>query len=165
MNGVDQGIAYIHLTKENRYYPAASLYMGAAVRFNPGPTFNYPLSTDKYPSGTVRPISDLENMSNSFGSSNNHYNTASHGNSSHSSSSNVIEIAANLQLLQRGTGPPTSLDIPYNFTGTQFAYTGNTTTTTTQDTNTTTSGTNNSSTTISSRKKSHHHDSSSKGKK
>ena len=42
VNGVDQGVAFVHLTRENRYYPAASCYDGGAVRFNPGPVFAFP---------------------------------------------------------------------------------------------------------------------------
>jgi hypothetical protein len=42
VNGADQGAAFVHLTREARYYPAVSLFGGASVRLNPGPAFAFP---------------------------------------------------------------------------------------------------------------------------
>lgn len=42
VNGVDQGVAFIHLTGGERLFPAASPYAGGAVTFNPGPDFAFP---------------------------------------------------------------------------------------------------------------------------
>lgn len=41
-NGVDQGIAFVHCTRERRYYPAASMYKGGIVQLVPGPVFRHP---------------------------------------------------------------------------------------------------------------------------
>ena len=40
-NGVSQGVMYENVTG-GKYYPAASLYMGAKVKLNLGPDFRYP---------------------------------------------------------------------------------------------------------------------------
>ena len=45
LNGDDQGVAYADLAfagTGERFFPAASLYMGACVTLNGGPTFEYP---------------------------------------------------------------------------------------------------------------------------
>eukprot|EP00947_MAST-08B_sp_MAST-8B-sp1_P001698 g1698.t1 len=42
-NGLPQGVAFDdHPAEEGPYFPAASTYMGAKVRFNPGPAFAFP---------------------------------------------------------------------------------------------------------------------------
>ena len=43
---------------ESTYYPAVSLYMGAKVKVNFGPTFHFP------PNGEVRPVSDAVYVTN-----------------------------------------------------------------------------------------------------
>ena len=53
VNGEDQGTAFVHLTRETKYFPAASCYDGASVRFNPGPVFAFtPDGTSAAPAGT-----------------------------------------------------------------------------------------------------------------
>ncbi|GAM25567.1 hypothetical protein SAMD00019534_087420 [Acytostelium subglobosum LB1] len=54
-NGVSPGVAFKDIGRA-MYYPAASMYMGGAVRFNFGPTFKYP------PQGIsgYRPFSDIK---------------------------------------------------------------------------------------------------------
>ncbi|EGG23860.1 hypothetical protein DFA_05996 [Cavenderia fasciculata] len=56
-NGVSPGVAFTGLGR-GMYYPAASMYMGAQVRFNFGPDFKYP------PQGglSFRPMSDVVNI-------------------------------------------------------------------------------------------------------
>lgn len=49
VNGEDQGIAFVHLTKEARIHPAASMFGGGAVRLNPGPVFSFPPSPSLFP--------------------------------------------------------------------------------------------------------------------
>jgi len=75
VNGEDQGIAFVHLTREpppkndgaalglgpspiaggplqaglGRYFPAASCYGGGTVKFNPGPHFAFPPSPGRFP--------------------------------------------------------------------------------------------------------------------
>lgn len=56
LNGVDQGVAFVHLTRETRYYPAASMYGGGTVMLNPGPSFAHPPSPTAFPPGTYKPI-------------------------------------------------------------------------------------------------------------
>jgi hypothetical protein len=75
VNGEDQGISFIHLTKSvqaqggsssgltGRYFPAASLFYGASVRLNPGPVFSFTptsLLNTKW-----RPVSELESVAGS----------------------------------------------------------------------------------------------------
>ena len=42
VNGVDQGAAFVHLTRCDKYYPAIALSGGASARFTPGPPFAFP---------------------------------------------------------------------------------------------------------------------------
>jgi hypothetical protein len=49
VNGQDQGIAFIYLTREKRLLPAASMYGGGSVRLNPGPVFAFPPDPQKFP--------------------------------------------------------------------------------------------------------------------
>lgn len=58
VNGKDLGVAFIHLTKEERYFPAASCYNGASVKLNAGPTFTFPpvLPYD----AVIRPFSEVQ---------------------------------------------------------------------------------------------------------
>jgi hypothetical protein len=45
VNGESMGVAYTDIPR-GTYYPSASLYYGASVQFNFGPTFAHPVSTD-----------------------------------------------------------------------------------------------------------------------
>ncbi len=49
VNGVDQGIAFVHLTRETRIHAAASVYGGGAVRLNAGPVFSFPPHAERFP--------------------------------------------------------------------------------------------------------------------
>ena len=67
VNGEDCGPAFVHLTREARYFPAASMYAGGAVRFNPGPTFAFaPADEGSFPrapkegSSGVKGVADLK---------------------------------------------------------------------------------------------------------
>lgn len=64
VNGIDQGVAFVHLTGGERFFPAASVFAGSAVRFNPGPEFFFPPPvtgvTGSVGARSWRPISDLE---------------------------------------------------------------------------------------------------------
>ena len=52
VNGEDQGIAFVHLTKEARIHAAASVYGGGAVRLNAGPTFAFYPDAAYFPRAT-----------------------------------------------------------------------------------------------------------------
>ena len=54
LNGEDQGIAFVHLTRESRLLPAASMYSGGSVRINPGPVFAHPPSAALFPQGQAQ---------------------------------------------------------------------------------------------------------------
>eukprot|EP01138_Halocafeteria_seosinensis_P000801 gb/GECG01000822.1/.p1 GENE.gb/GECG01000822.1/~~gb/GECG01000822.1/.p1 ORF type:complete len:526 (+),score=63.18 gb/GECG01000822.1/:1-1578(+) len=45
INGKDQGIAFVNLTDAQKYYAAASCYLGGSVRLNGGPHFTFPPPT------------------------------------------------------------------------------------------------------------------------
>ncbi len=53
VNGEDQGIAFVHLTRDARLLPAASMYCGGSVRLNPGPVFAFPPSAARFPSASA----------------------------------------------------------------------------------------------------------------
>jgi len=55
VNGEDQGVAFIHLTRENRIHPSVSMYGGGSVRLNPGPVFSFPPDPNHFPSVSDTP--------------------------------------------------------------------------------------------------------------
>lgn len=59
-NGVDMGPAFVHLTKESWYYPVASLYGGAIVRFNPGPELACPPDPSILPPSSYKLFCEAE---------------------------------------------------------------------------------------------------------
>jgi hypothetical protein len=59
-NGVDQGIAFVNLTRESRYYPAASAFGGGTVRICAGPVFAHPPPAAVWPPGSYRPLCEAE---------------------------------------------------------------------------------------------------------
>jgi len=164
LNGEDQGISYIHLTKSvqaqggassgliGRYFPAASLFYGASVRFNPGPSFAFPPPPrgDSLPN-KWRPVSELETVAGSaltshgMAGSNMQVGGAvasllplalggvaaptptlassgSGGAAATSRHNNVMSRANALLQLAKG-GADAVVIAPYNFAGTSFAYT------------------------------------------
>jgi len=59
-NGASQGVAFSNIF-EGAYYPAASLYGGAQVRFNFGPSFRYPPKDKKFtPCSNLVPPPELQ---------------------------------------------------------------------------------------------------------
>lgn len=123
VNGEDQGIAFIHLTAEKgkeRYYPAAAMYCGASVRLNPGPTFAFPPSTDKFPAGSYRPVSELEDPAVAQSAASAPYGIPSLSSLTMPGAGGVS--AATLLQFARGQGSSAAVATPYNFAGTVSAY-------------------------------------------
>jgi hypothetical protein len=57
VNGEDQGVAFVHLTREARLLPAASMFSGGSVRLNPGPVFAHPPCAARFPAAAAAPSS------------------------------------------------------------------------------------------------------------
>ena len=163
LNGEDQGISFIHLTKSvqaqggassglpGRYFPAASLFYGASVRLNPGPSFAFPPPPPSETTIKWRPVSELETVAGSALSSHGMAGSsmqvggavasllplalggvaaptptlASSGSGGAAATSrhhNVMSRANALLQLAKG-GADAVVIAPYNFAGTSFAYT------------------------------------------